>query len=205
MNHLAHPDKLVRQYWIDWFKRFVDISVQLGAKSMGVIFGIFTHKDNLDPIKRKERRLQNIEGWHEIAHYAKKAGLKFLTWEPMSINREQGETILETKKLNEDVNKNSPIPFYICLDVDHGDLSSTNPDDTDPYAWLNEFSSISPIIHLKQSYQNKGGHWPFTKEHNEKEKIKPYKIIDVLIKNNVKDVELCLELSFKERNHLIVL
>ena len=44
----------------------------------------------------------------------------------MSISREQGETINECKKLQRDVNLNSPLPFKICLDVDHGELTSKN-------------------------------------------------------------------------------
>lgn len=199
VNHLAHPDILVRNFWINWFKRFVDISVDLGAKSMGSHFGIFTHKDNKDKVLREERRKQNIEGWHEIASYAKSRGLEYLTWEPMSINREQGETIEETRKLNNDVNKNSPLPFFLCLDVDHGDICSNNPDDTDPYKWIQEFCTIAPIIHLKQSYQNKSGHWPFISEHNKKGKIIPKKIIQHLKNNGAKNTELLLELSFKER------
>ena len=39
----------------------------------------------------------------------------------MSISREQGETIPETRKLQQDVNDGAPLPFKICLDVDHGD------------------------------------------------------------------------------------
>ena len=50
VNHLAHPDKATRKYWIEWFKRFVDISVELGAISMGSHFGIFTSKDDKDKI-----------------------------------------------------------------------------------------------------------------------------------------------------------
>ena len=152
VNHLAHPDSDIRQHWISWFKKFVDLSVDLGCTSMGSHFGIFTQRDNNDPIIRQQRRQQNIDGWHEIAHYAKERGLKFLTWEPMSISREQGETLIETHLLQKDVNNGAPLPFKLCLDVDHGDVSSTNPDDTDPYAWLSEFATVSPLIHLKQSH-----------------------------------------------------
>ena len=42
VNHLAHPDSEIRLYWIDWFKKFVDLSTRLGAFSMGSHFGIFT-------------------------------------------------------------------------------------------------------------------------------------------------------------------
>ena len=196
VNHLAHPDKEVRDYWIEWFKRYVDLAIELGASSMGSHMGIFTMKDNLDPVKREERSHQNIENWHEIAKYAKEKGLKYITWEPMSISREQGETIEETRRLQKMINTNAPIPFKICLDVDHGDLSSPNPDDTDPYKWLENFCSESPQIHLQN---NKSGHFPFLPEYNKEGKIKADEYIAALKKHGVEDVDLILELSFKER------
>lgn len=199
VNHLAHPDPDIRRHWVNWFKRFVDMSCELGCTSMGSHFGIFTHRDNGDSVVRKERRAQNIECWHEIAEYAAKRGLRYLTWEPMSISREQGETILETKKLQKDVNKNAPLPFKICLDVDHGDLSSNNPDDTDPYAWLAEFAAEAPLIHIKQSQSNKSGHWPFTDQHNKLGKIIPENVVSTLEQNGCSEAELLLELSFRER------
>ena len=199
VNHLAHPDAEVREHWVDWFKRFADLSADLGAKSMGSHFGIFTHHDNRDIKSREERRSQNIEGWHQIAEHAKVCGLDFLSWEPMSISREQGETLAETRRLQEDVNQHAPLPFKICLDVDHGDVMSPNPDDTDPYAWLSTFAKDSPLIHLKQSSSNKGGHWPFTEAHNRGGRIVPKKVLDVLVANGSPGAELILELSFRER------
>jgi len=199
VNHLAHPDVEIRDHWIKWFKKYVDLSVDLGARSMGSHFGIITHRDNNNLQERVKRREQNIKCWHEIAGYAKDRGLEFITWEPMSISREQGETIEEAHKLQRDVNITSPLPFKICLDVDHGDVSSTNPRDTDPYAWLEEFASESPLIHLKQSHMSKSGHWPFTAEHNEIGRIYPEKVVETLIDQGVEEVDLLLELSFRER------
>jgi hypothetical protein len=69
----------------------------------------------------------------------------------------------------------------------------------DPYKWLDNFVDESPVIHLKQSLNDKGGHWPFTKEYNEKGKIIPQKVIDILKSHNIEDVDLILELSFRER------
>ncbi len=199
VNHLAHPDPDIRRHWVQWFKRFVDLSVDLGSQSMGSHFGIFTHRDNNDPKVRAMRRQQNIEGWHEVANYAKDKGLEFITWEPMSISREQGETIAEAQKLQNDVNIDSPLPFKICLDVDHGDLSSLDSRDTDPYAWLDEFAVESPLIHLKQTNINKSGHWPFIDEYNKVGRIQPEKLINVLIDKNISKVDLFLEPSFRER------
>ena len=199
VHHLAHPDKATRKHWVNWFKRFVDLSVDLGSQSMGSHFGIFTHCDNNNSEIRSIRRKQNIEGWHEIADYAKGKGLDFISWEPMSISREQGETIDEARMLQTDVNINSPLPFKICLDVDHGDLSSKNPCDTDPYEWLDEFAIESPLIHLKQTSVSRSGHWPFIDEYNKTGRIQPSKLINKLIDKKVQSVDLFLEPSFKER------
>lgn len=199
VNHLAHPDKDIQEYWIKWFKRFIDLSSNLGSNVIGSHFGIFTSKVNSDPLERKKRREQNIKNWHIVAEYAKKRGLDHIAWEPMSISREQGETLEECEKLQRDVNLNSPIPFKICLDVDHGDLSSKNPDDTNPHKWIEKFAKESSMIHLKQSHREKGGHWPFTKEHNDIGKIDKFEIKASLKSSKTKEIDLILELSFRER------
>jgi sugar phosphate isomerase/epimerase len=199
LNHLSHPDPDIRDYWVDWFCRFVDISVSLGAESMGSHFGILTVPDLQDPQLRAERFRQNIEGWHKIAAYAALKGLSYLTWEPMSLPREYGETLAETERIHQALNDSSPLPFKLCLDVDHGDVSSPNPADTDPYAWIAAFATQSPIIHLKQTSADKHGHWPFVAEHNQTGRITPEKLLAALESAGVEKVLLLLELSFRER------
>ena len=87
----------------------------------------------------------------------------------------------------------------LCLDVDHGDVSSSDPRDTDPYAWISAFAKEAPMIHIKQTFYDKAGHWPFTPENNEKGKVTPQKILTALESAGVKDITLYLELSFRER------
>lgn len=203
VNHLSHPDPLVRAHWVSWFKRFVDMAVDLGATSLGSHFGILTAQDCQDPVKRNERQQQTIACWHEVAHYAKTQGLQYLTWEPMSIKREYGETLAATAQLQKAVNTDTPLPFYVCLDVDHGDVSSQNPDDTNPYVWLSTFAHQAPLIHLKQSTRDKHGHWPFTAAYNANGKILPGQVVETLSQHNstapFSQTDLILELSFRER------
>lgn len=200
VNHLAHPDPALRNYWLGWFKRFTDISGELGAESMGSHLGIYTVEDYNNPATRKKRFFQVIESWKEIAKYAaEKKTLKYLTWEPMSIPREMGHTIKETRKIQKILNNNLPIPMKLCLDLDHGDVASSNPADTDPYSWIKEFASDIAIIHLKQSSKDKSGHWPFIAEYNKKGKITPKKLINTLNAAKINDITLVFELSFKER------
>lgn len=203
LNHLAHPNRDIRAHWIQWFKKLVDISVDLGAETMGSHFGIFTYKDNQNEHTREERRKQNIEGWHEIGLYAREKGLQYLCWEPMSIAREQGETIPEARRLQTDVNKNAPLPFHLCLDVDHGNVVSPDPQDTDPYAWLKELADESPLIHIKQSSFDKSAHHPFTRAHNEKGRIHPEKVIKTVRESTTSGkfnpIYLIIEVSLRER------
>lgn len=199
LNHLAHPDEKIQKYWVNWFKKFAYISKKLGSNNFGSHFGILSFKDYNDENLKFERMKQNIKNWHLIAEYAKSIGIEYISWEPMSIGREYGETQEKTSQLHEMINKNSPLPFLLCLDVDHGDLESTNPIDNDPYSWLENFAEISPLIHLKQSCDSKSGHFPFTDEYNKIGKIVPNKVLDIL-KNKSDNYDLILELSFKERN-----
>ncbi|MBU0630349.1 MAG: sugar phosphate isomerase/epimerase [Candidatus Margulisbacteria bacterium] len=199
VNHLAHPDEKIAKYWLGWFKRFVDISVALEAESLGSHFGIFSVPTMDNATRRREVFARCVEHWQSIAAYAKKQGLKYLTWEPMSIPREMGETIAETRRIQLAVNDGSALPIRLCLDVDHGDVASRDPRDTDPYAWIAEFGRDAPLIHIKQSLIDKGGHWPFLPDKNKAGKIKPQKVLRAINDSGARDVLLLLELSFRER------
>jgi sugar phosphate isomerase/epimerase len=199
LNNLTHPDEDFRNYYLNWFKKFVDITTDLGSEKFGSHFGILTQKDYENKDRYFYLKEEAIKSWHKIAEYSKERGIKEISWEPMSIGREFGETIANAVALNNELNNNSPLPFYMCLDVDHGDIKSSNTNDTNPYTWIESCRDQFNMIHLKQSYQNKGGHWPFIEEHNKKGIITPYKILNSLKQSSKKNIELILELSFKER------
>ena len=199
LNNLTHPDEDFRKYYVDWFKTFTDITVGLGSKKIGSHFAILTQKDLEDESRKSFLREDAIKSWHEIGSYAKEQGIEEIYWEPMSISREFGETIEEAIKLNDELNDDSPLPFSMCLDVDHGDLESPNPLDIDPHAWIEQCNSAFNMLHLKQSSSNKGGHWPFTEENNKDGNIEARKIINSIKKSHPRMIQMILELSFKER------
>ncbi|MDR5815931.1 MULTISPECIES: TIM barrel protein [unclassified Caballeronia] len=200
LNHFGHPDADVRRYYIDWFKTFADITADLGGESIGTQFAIFTYRD-FDDAQRRETLIQTaIDCWAEVAEHAKAAGLKYVFWEPMSIGREFGETIDACMALQQRLSAaNMAVPMWMMADIDHGDVTSSNPDDFDPYAWARAVPPVSPIIHIKQSLLDKGGHRPFTAEHNARGRIQPEPLIEALHAGGGRDNEICLELSFKER------
>ncbi len=143
LNHFGHPDPDVRRYYVDWFKTFADISAELGASGMGTQFAIFTLRDYDDPARREEMMRIAIDCWREVAEHGKAAGLSYVFWEPMSVGREFGHTIEECRRLDRRLAEAQlPIPMKMMVDIDHGDVTSDNPDDIDPYAWAGAFPSV---------------------------------------------------------------
>jgi len=200
LNHFGHPDRDVRRYYIDWFKTFADIIGDLGGTSVGTQFAIFTFKDYDDEKRRNELLKIAIDCWAEVADHAKDAGLEYVFWEPMSVGREFGETIAACMSLQDQITAaDMAIPMWVMADIDHGDVTSANPDDTDPYAWARAVPEVSPIIHIKQSMMDKSGHRPFTAEYNAKGAIQPDLLLQAFKEGGASNNEICLELSFKER------
>jgi sugar phosphate isomerase/epimerase len=200
LNHFGHPDAEVRRYYVEWLKTFADITADLGGTSVGTQFAIFTYRDYDEPSRREALIERAIACWAEVAEHAKRAGLEFMFWEPMSVGREFGETIPAALALQERLSAaNMAIPMKMMADIDHGDVTSSDASDYDPYAWARAVPKISPIIHIKQSLMDKGGHRPFTAAFNAQGRIQPESLLKALAQGGAVDNEICLELSFKER------
>tara|TARA_E500000318_G_scaffold67068_1_gene61873 strand:- start:2304 stop:3236 length:933 start_codon:yes stop_codon:yes gene_type:complete len=200
LNHFGHPDVDVRRYYVDWFKSFADIIADLGGTSVGTQFAILTYREQDDPAAREEMIKIAIDCWAEVAEHGKAAGLDYVFWEPMSIAREFGETIAECISLQDRLTAaNMAVPMWMMADIDHGDVTSDDPNDFDPYAWARTVPKISPIIHIKQSLMDKGGHRPFTAEFNARGRIQPEPLLSAFAQGGAVNNEICLELSFKER------
>jgi len=199
-NHFGHPDAEVRRHYVGWFKTFADIIADLGGHSVGTQFAILTLADHDDSVRREALTSAAIDCWAEVAEHGRSAGLSFVYWEPMSVGREFGHTIRECLALQDRLTAaRMAIPMRMMADIDHGDLTSADPDDTDPYAWARAVPCVSPIIHIKQSTMDKGGHRPFTARHNAAGRVQPVPLLAALASGGAVDNELCMELSWKER------
>jgi sugar phosphate isomerase/epimerase len=190
----------VRKYWLNWFKKFAKYSVDLGASRLGSHIGILSVDDNKS--KRIEFQDRCIEMWKELSNFASEIGLKELTWEHMSIEREQGHTCEDINYLIDGL-KDSKVPIKICLDPDHGDLTSNDRNDYEPYHLLKTYLPHSLQLHLKQTSLDKRKNGPFTKKNNLNGLIKGEKVADLLTKyvseENKKNFEVILELNSRER------
>lgn len=198
-NYFGHYDKNVRKNWLDWFKKFLSISKKIGCKGAGSMLGILTFEDLKNNYNKQLDVI--VENWIELSNYGKSIGLEYLFWEPMSIKREFGDTIIDTKKLITILNKKSKIPILLNLDVDHGNHFTKNKNDRNPYSWLKEFIHLSPCVHIKQKTKDIYTHKPFIKKYNKIGIIKPRRIIDIISKNKkIDEVTLYFEFGFRERD-----
>jgi len=200
VNHVLHPDPQVREAWVRWYQDFLRLAAGLGARGAGGHFGILSVRDFEDPQRRERVMAEGIRNWQRLSATARELGMRFLMFEPMSVPREPPSTIRDTRDLLERVNDGAALPIGLCLDVDHGDPESPDPADTDPYAWLRVFGARSPVVHIKQSKADKGGHWPFTEEHNRDGRIQAEKVLDALRTSGAEEVVLALEVSHRERH-----
>ena len=119
----------------------------------------------------------------------------------MSIEREQGHICEDIDYLLEQL-KNSEVPIKLCLDPDHGDLTSINSVDYEPYGLIKKYIQNSSQIHLKQTSLDKRKNGPFTKENNKNGLIKADKVLKNIMEFKTKDIEkleLILELNARER------
>lgn len=193
VNHFSHPDKEHREIWFNWFKDFLEMGKSFGAKSLGSHFGILTTESLNDYDKFYNI---TIEYWLRLAEMAKSLGYEYLFVEPMSIDREFGNTIEKTQKILDDLS-GAALPINLCLDLGH----APHPLCRNYKEWLKTFAKDSPIIHLQQTVMNSSNHSPFTKQFNENGIIDANNVLDILNDNDVSP-ELVLELSFREKHEV---
>lgn len=194
VNHFSHPDKGYRDAWFAWFIDFLKMGQKFGAKLAGSHFGILTTTS----LSNKDKRYkETLKYWEELSQIAKELGYEYLFFESMSIDREFGNTIENTKQILEDLNKISYIPFKLCLDVGH----APHPSQRDYKKWLNEFAKDSIIVHLQQTVLNSSNHSPFTEEYNKTGVVHPKDVLNILNKYDVSP-ELDFEISFREKEEV---
>ena len=200
VNHFCHPDENVRSYWMRWFQKFAKYAAKLGATKLGSHIGILSIDDNEKERKIFQDRCINL--WKDLSEYSFEEGLKELTWEHMSIEREQGHTRSDIDYLINGLSE-SKIPIKLCLDPDHGDLTSKDSKDYEPYGLMKKYLPFSSQLHLKQTSLDKRKNGPFTKANNLNGLIKSDKVANLLSKyitdDNKKDFEIILELNARER------
>ena len=192
VNHLMNPDEEARTIWVNWFKEFLEMCAEMGAKTLGSHFGILTfdaYENNYDFLVE-----EGVKNWQILTKHAKSLGYESLIFEPMSVPREMAHTIPEALALMNRVNADSGVPMKLCLDTGH----APHPDYRDPYPWLEQLGAHAPIVHIQQTVLHKSNHAPFTPEANETGIVKGDLTIAALEKSGCEETILMFEISHRE-------
>ncbi len=165
----------------------------LGAKAVGSFLGSFSGKDSQNSKRKKELTQELVKTWHHFAYLAKKQGLEYLMFEPMSVPREMPCTIKETEELYERLNEKSALPIKLCIDIGHGATISGTKEDKDPCAWIEHFGSRTAVIHIQQTDGKSSKHWPFTEKYNKIGIIKGEEILKAIEASGANELLLVIE------------
>ena len=192
--HLLSNDGKLREIWYDWFCRFLKMGAAWGAKNLGSHFGIISFNAFDDASQREYLIEEGVKYWQKLSFVAQDLGYECLIFEPMSVDREMGNTIGRTKELLDRVNANCGVPLRVCLDVGH----APHPSDRDPYPWIEQLGAVSPVIHLQQTVLHKSNHAPFTPEANRDGLITGERVMEAVTKSGCTDSLFAFEISHRE-------
>ena len=194
VTHLMSNDEQLRKIWYDWFCRFLKMGAAWGAKNLGSHFGILSFGAYNDLSKREYLIEEGVKNWQKLSFVAQDLGYECLIFEPMSVDREMGNTIGKTRELLDRVNANCGVPMRVCLDVGH----APHPSERDPYPWIEQLGVVSPVIHLQQTVLHKSNHAPFTAEHNCGGLISGERVMEAVQKSGCTDSLFAFEISHRE-------
>lgn len=193
-NQILHPDPMIRKDAIRSCEQAILMTSEMGARGTGGPLGALSMKDLQDPRRRQSLTEQLFGSLHYLAELAGQEEHKFLLWEPTPLARELSHTIEETRDFYIRANQGSAVPILLCLDCGHQCAADISGKDRDPYQWIKELGSLSPVMHIQQTDGVLDSHWPFTKEYNQKGIIKVDKMIRAIQDSGAEEVILFLEI-----------
>lgn len=196
-NYLGHPDDEAARAYEEFYRKMAVLAAALGGEGFGTCFAITTVAVQNDPNRRREISSRAIEAYHRLAEYSKKAGLMYLLYETTSVPRETGATFEENDLFLSKM-KGAALPMMLCLDVGHRNQEKPGVPETDPYAWIEKYGKVSPLIHIQQCNGAGSHHWPFTAEYNAKGDIAPERLIQAIGRSGAEQ-EILLALEIRHR------
>ncbi|HEY6057070.1 MAG TPA: sugar phosphate isomerase/epimerase [Candidatus Limnocylindrales bacterium] len=190
-NLLLHPDPDARSAARIRLHRAIAFTARVGGLATGGHVGAFSVSDWADPHRRRKRWAELRSELATLAGDARRTGLAYLVIENLAAAREPSTMAMVRELLDE--GDPGRVPVRLCLDVGHMCVPGTEGADRDPYAWLRELGTSSPIVQLQQSDDEGDHHWPFTPERNAIGRIDADRVIDALGEGGVEASVLVLE------------
>lgn len=161
--HLLAPTKVQRDIAFTFFKRAIDMTVDMGAKIMGTPVGGMDYHDARDPQRREELYQDMLEYLRKLAEYGKTKGLEEIHIEATPLITEFPHSPEVSVQMMKDL-EGTDIPIKLLVDWGHALYKPLLKEEADIELWFKQCAPYIGSIHLQQTDGHWDRHWDFTHE-----------------------------------------
>ena len=161
--HLLAPARAQRETAFLFFKRAIDLTVEMGAKVMGTPVGGMTYDDARNPEKRRELYETMLEYLRKLAAYGKEKGLEEIHIEATPLVTEFPHSPEVSVQMMKDL-EGTDIPVKLLIDWGHALFQPLLEEEADIDLWFEKCAPYIGSIHLQQTDGMWDRHWDFTHE-----------------------------------------
>lgn len=162
-NGLLHPEAAGRDVMKEWWKRAIDVTLELGADACGGPLGGLSHDDAADQNKVEQLYQEQIAFILELCETAKQAGLQQFLIEPTPLRAEFPHTVEQAQKMAGELAE-AAIPARFVLDVGHALYQPLYGATANTADWFSGLQDKIGVIHLQNTDFQSDSHWGWPDE-----------------------------------------
>lgn len=160
--HLLAPCKEQREAAFLFFKRAIDLTVDMGSKVMGTPVGGMSYDDARSPERRETLYQEMLDYLRKLAQYGKAKGLEEIHIEATPLITEFPHNPEVSVKMMKDL-EGTDIPVKLLIDWGHALYKPLLKEEADINVWFTKCAPYIGSIHLQQTDGQLDRHWDFTK------------------------------------------
>lgn len=187
--HLLAPSKIQREIAFSFFKRAIDLTIELGADVMGTPVGGMSYDDSRNPERREVLYREMLQYIRKLAEYGKTRGLKEIHIEATPLITEFPHSPQMSVQMMKDL-EGTEIPVKLLIDWGHALYKPLLKEEADIHLWFQQCAPYIGAIHLQQTDGLLDRHWDFTHKDGI---ITPELIKSAVQKANLEDITQYLE------------
>ena len=187
--HLLAPSEIQREIAFSFFKRAIDLTIELGAEVMGTPVGGMSYDDARNPERREDLYKEMLQYIRKLAEYGKTRGLKEIHIEATPLITEFPHSPQVSIQMMKDL-EGTEIPVKLLIDWGHALYKPLLKEEADINLWFQKCAPYIGSIHLQQTDGLLDRHWDFTHKDGI---ITPELIKDAVKKANLENITQYLE------------
>jgi sugar phosphate isomerase/epimerase len=159
---LLSSNEIQRRISVEFFKRAIDLTIELGSDIIGTPIGGMSYIDAHSVNRRDYLYNRAIEDIREIASYGEKKGIREIHIEATPLESEFPHSPEDTLQFMSDIENTTQIPVKMLIDWGHALYKPLLKEKADMIYWLNKCKRYIGSIHIQQTDGLFDRHWDFT-------------------------------------------